>query len=391
MCQIWVAFTTSLLIFTAFGLMTVAGQAHAYPPEWTNYDPVSTDVIKTQTIGNTQKLLEERGSVECIACHGETDDQYSGVINSAEIIQSTMSAALSCMNWELRGACVWMTCAVPPLCVFKTSVKVQNHVPDIVIQSYDRANGEPWTESQDINQVSQGTSDSSWVTTLISWVESVPINKVAGGQSTESTKNKHVNLDFKLVDAYGNPAVIAFNTLAQSSFGLACAGRTHPFYPYFISNLDSIAWRWNLPEIFYPQSWAVFVPAYKLGSHSNMYGSIYPRTGFVTQADPLKTGVVTAFRAMHFITRQNEPHLYFTIGQNSEPGYWPAAPLDQNDGDTGLFQMLYPDKESSCQKFPMSGTPSPSKRSTDGSYVWNFWKAYKCCERVGQVLVWHSG
>lgn len=61
MCQIWVAFTTSLLIFTAFGLMTVAGQAHAYPPEWTNYDPVSTDVIKTQTIGNTQKLLEERG------------------------------------------------------------------------------------------------------------------------------------------------------------------------------------------------------------------------------------------------------------------------------------------------------------------------------------------
>lgn len=81
-----------------------------------------------------------------------------------------------------------MTCAVPPLCVFKTSVKVQNHVPDIVIQSYDRANGEPWTESQDINQVSQGTSDSSWVTTLISWVESVPINKVAGGQSTESTK-----------------------------------------------------------------------------------------------------------------------------------------------------------------------------------------------------------
>ena len=380
-----------LRVIAALGLLLVVGQAHAYPPEWTNYDPASTDAVKAQTMGNTQALLEERGSIECIACHGETNDQYSGVINSADIIQETMSAALSCMNWDLKGACIWMTCLVPPACVFDTSVKVENFVPDMVIQSYDRANGEPWTESQDINQVSQGTSDSRWVTTMISWVESVPISEVAGGRSSEAVKHAHVNLDFKLVDAYGNPAVIAFNALAKSTFGLVCAGRTNPFFPYFISNLDSIAWRWNIPEIFYPQSWAVFVPAYNLGTATHKYGSIYPRTGFLTQADSLKSGVVTAFRAMHFITRTSEPHLYFTIGQPSEPGYWPAPPLDKDNKKTGMFQMLYPEKESSCQQFPLSATPSPSKRSLDGSYVWNFWKAYKCCERVGQTLVWHSG
>ena len=382
----------ALFVFATLGLLTVAGQAHAYPPEWTQYDPVSTDVVKDQTIGKTQELLEERGSVECIACHGETQDEYTGVIDTGEIIQATMSAALSCMNWELKGACIWMTCAVPPACVFDTSIKVQNHVPDIVIQSYDRANGEPWTESQDINQVSQGTSDSSWVTTMISWVEkSYSVTEVAGGRSSEAVKHDHVNLDFKLVDAYGNPAVVAFNALAKGTFGMVCAGRTYPFFPYYISNLDSIAWRWNLPEIFYPQSWAVFTPAYNLGTATNNYGSIYPRIGFLTQADGLKSGVVTAFRAMHFITRTSEPHLYFSIGEPGEPGYWPAPPLDQNDQETGVFQMLYPDKESSCQQFPLSATPSPTKRSDDGSYVWNFWKAYKCCERVGQTLVWHSG
>ncbi len=124
---------------------------------------------------------------------------------------------------------------------------------------------------------------------------------------------------------------------------------------------------------------------------TNNYGSIFPRMGFLTQADGLKSAVLTSFRAMHFITRTFEPHLYFSIGQPSEDGYWPAGPLDQNDKDTGVFQMLYPDNESSCAQFPMSAMPGPSKRSSDGSYVWNFWKAYKCCQRVGQTLVWHSG
>ncbi|WP_303287770.1 TIGR03756 family integrating conjugative element protein [Marinobacter sp. SS8-8] len=380
-----------LKLLASVWLLLASGWAVGYPSDWTNYNPSSTDAVRDTTIGSTQQLLEQRGTVECIACHGETNDQYSGVINTIDITQQTMAAAMSCMDWELRGACVWMSCVVPPICTFTTSTKVKNFVPDLVVQSYDRANGEPWTESQDINQVSQGTSDSSWVTTMISWVENYNVTEVRGGQSNEAVKNDHVNLDFKLVDAYGNPALIAYNAMATGLFGMVCSGRSFPFFPYYISNLDSIAWRWNLPELFYPQSWAVGVPAYNLGTMTNNYGSIFPRMGFLTQADGLKSAVLTSFRAMHFITRTFEPHLYFSIGQPSEDGYWPAGPLDQNDKDTGVFQMLYPDNESSCAQFPMSAMPGPSKRSSDGSYVWNFWKAYKCCQRVGQTLVWHSG
>ncbi|AHI32706.1 MULTISPECIES: TIGR03756 family integrating conjugative element protein [Marinobacter] len=370
-------------------LIGSAGNAFAYPSEWTNYDPGDLDAVRDATITDTQNRLEERdGQVECIACHGELNDTYDGVIDTFEIVDQTMSAALSCMDWEIRGACIWMTCAAF-VCWVDTSIKVKNFVPDLVVQSYDRAAGEPWTESQDINQISMAENDSSWVTTMIGWVTNHNVDKVEGGRSNEATRYDHVNLDFKLVDSYGNPALVAYNTLAQGLFGMVCAGRTFPFYPYFISNLDSIAWRWHLPEFFYPISWAVGMD--RLGSGHNSYGGVFPRSGFLTQADGLKSGVLTAFRAMHFVTRPNEPHLYFTIGQPSEDGYWPPGPLNQNDKDTGVFQMLYPQDESSCQKFPYGATPSMSKRSDDDSYVWNFWRAYKCCQRRGSSLIWHSG
>jgi len=352
------------------------------------YDLVGT---RDSTMGNTQAELDKRGSVECISCHADAGT-FSGVINTIEISAYTMEAALSCMNWELRGICVWLAC-VGPICTVNTTVKVKNHVPDLVIQSYDRADSEPWTESHDINIVSQGDADSSWVTTIIGWIESFNVGSVGieGGVSTESTKGQHANLNFKLVDAYGNPALIAFNLLTESTFGLACAGRTFPFFPYFISNLDSIAWRWDIPEMFYPQSLVPMVTIYDLGTYYNNYGAIYPRHGFITAQDPLKAAVLSAFRAAHVITRNVEPHLYYTIGQPASDGYWPAGPLDQDDKDTGIFQMLYPQKDTSCQKFPYSGDPAFSRRPSDGNYVWNFWKAYKCCKRQGQTLIYHTG
>lgn len=381
-----------LLAVITLSLFWTVDQADAYPESWEQFNPNDLNAIRQETIGNTQNRLQERGNnLECIVCHGETDDHYEGVLTTTDIIEQTMSSALSCMDWELRGICIWMSCGLG--CTFSTSLKVKNFVPDMVVQSYDRANGEPWTESQDINQISQGSADSSWVTTMIRWIEDFDVSSVGirGGVLTEGKRDQHQNLSFKLVDAYGNPALITYNALAQSTFGLACAGRTLPFWPYYISNLDAIAWRWNVPEIFYPQSWLPLGTTWDLGDSSNNYGPIYPRHGFAISQDPLKAAVLSTFRATHFITRKGEPHLYFTIGQPSEDGYWPAGSLDKKDRDTGIWQMLYPQTDSSCYRFPYDGNPSGNRRSTDGSYIWNFWKSYECCTRVGQQLIYHSG
>jgi integrating conjugative element protein (TIGR03756 family) len=386
-------------IFVFFSLFLISGTANSYPESWEEFNPGSLDGARDETIGNTQQLIQERGSVECIACHGEADDEYEGVRDTVDIVDATMSAALSCMDWEVRGVCVWMTCILLA-CEFDVSVKVKNFVPELTVQAYDRANGEPWTESQDINQVSQGDADSSWVTTIIGWIEDYDVGAIGirGGVSTEGSKKQHSNLNYKLFDAYGNPAIVAFNEFASST-GYVCGGTTTMFFPYYISNLDSIAWRWDVPEMFYPQSWLPMISAYDLGNggtggfgfKTNNYGPIYPRHGFLTAQDPLKAAVTTTFRAMHFITRSGEPHLYFSIDEGSSDGYWPPGPLDQDDSDTGRFQMIYPNEESSCTSFPYSGNPSGSRRSTDGSYIWNFWRAFKCCEREGAVLIFHSG
>lgn len=378
---------TAVVYFIAFSSTSLA-----YDPAWENFDSSRLDDVPAQTIGETQRLLDERGSVECIKCHVPADNDYKGVINTVEIIDQTMSAALSCMDWEIRGACLWVTCA-GPVCAPNLSVKVKNFVPDLVMQSYDRANGEPWTESQDINRVSLADSESSWVMTMISWVEDFDVESIGieGGISTQAHVSKKSGLAFKLVDAYGNPALVPFNALGEATFNLFCTGRTWPLFPYYVSNLDAIAWRWDIPEMFYPQSLIPLHTVWSLGSFWNNYGPVYPRHGFLHQEDDLKAAVLTTFRAAHVITRDNEPHVYMPVSPQTEPGYWPAGALEDGDDETGKFQMLYPKDEDSCEAFPYGQNPAGNLRSNDGSYVWNFWKSYKCCARTGDSLLWHSG
>lgn len=384
-------------IFSVVLLGLISSASNAYDPATSHPNAAAFDTtqladVADDTIGESQRLLDQRGSVECIKCHVPPTNNYQGVIDTVDIIDSTMSAALSCMDWEVRGACVWVTC-IGPVCAPNVSVKVKNFVPDLIMQSYDRANGEPWTESQDINRVSQADAESSWVMTMIGWVESFDVDSIGieGGVSTQGSNKKKAGLMFKLVDAYGNPALVAFNALGQGTFGMVCSGRSWPLFPYYVSNLDAIAWRWDIPEMFYPQSLIPLFTNWSLGTWSNNYGPIYPRHGFLHQEDDLKAAVLTTFRAGHFITRNNEPHLYMPVSPTQEDGYWPSDPLDHNDSDTGRFQMLYPHDEDSCEAFPYSVSPSSNRRSDDGSYVWNFWKSYKCCQRVGDALVWHSG
>ena len=377
-------------IIILIGLLFFSNYSFSYPDNWENFNANSLNSTRDQTIGHTQDMIRERGSLECIVCHGENEDRYEGVLSTDEIMQLTLTAdPQSCMQWAPVGICVWMTCT-PFGCDFDFSVKVKNFVPDLVVQSYDRANGEPWTESQDLNQISQGDAESSWVMSLISLVEDFDVEsvRIRGGVDTEETRRHHANLSFKLVDAYGSPGAIQYMVLNNT--GYFCEGSTTPFFPYYISNLDAIAWRWDIPEMFYPQSWAGFV-LYDLGSAGNNYGPIYPRHGFMTSQDPLKAAVLAAFRAAHFITRSGQPHLYFSIDESDEDGWWPPDPLDEGEEETGIWQMLYPMSEDECHEFPYGGNPDGERRAEDGSYIWNFWREYKCCEREGAILLLHTG
>ena len=51
----------------------------------------------------------------------------------------------------------------------------------------------------------------------------------------------------------GHPAGLVFSQFAATS-GYSCEGAGTAFMPYLLSTLDTIAWRYNIPEAFYPEA-----------------------------------------------------------------------------------------------------------------------------------------
>jgi len=318
--------------------------------------------------------------------------EFDGEINTIEVGLQTMGAALSCIEWRAVGGCAWIKCRWLPVpsCNPTVTIRIKHYIPETLVQVYDRGFGEPWIESQLINSLAVSDADGLATKAALDISTSAGgYNQgyVEGGKSTSASPERVTNLRFKLVDVYGNPALPAFNNLL-ATYGLSCATSTKPFVPLFISNLDVAAWRFNTLERFFYQSSDVITRIFDLeDSLANNYGGIYPRHGFVTQHDDLKAAVLTAYRAMHFITRKNQGHVYLSIHQDNQEGFWAPDPLEKGAGRTGKWQMLYPDDEDSCREFPMGVKESANKRSQDGSYVWNFWREYECCKRGGQFYV----
>ncbi|WP_410963435.1 TraU family protein, partial [Salmonella sp. SAL04292] len=80
--------------------------------------------------------------------------------------------------------------------------------------------------------------------------------------------------------------------------------------PYLLSTLDTIAWRYNIPEAFYPE--ALIPGRREIGTRTglNLWGNVYPRGGFLHQTDDHKSGAVVAQRAGDIVTRRNQIHVY---------------------------------------------------------------------------------
>lgn len=189
-----------------------------------------------------------------------------------------------------------------------------------------------------------------------------------------------------------------------------CPSQARPFLPYYLSELDVIGWRMGIPDRFAPES---LIPgATAIGNWPlNTWGSVYPRTGFVTQTDPTKAAAVAAQRAIDITTSPAAPHVYIPFGYSGERevtfgqrgldqtecllggGRWEID--GENDGNchprrsvqwlpasnaaTDVWQMVSP-VTGQCDHF---GSADPSwshgKQSTDHRYAWNYWRQYQCC------------
>jgi integrating conjugative element protein (TIGR03756 family) len=276
----------------------------------------------------------------------------SVALNTATIIQSALSP--DCLEYRVVGICYWLHCSWSG-CRVRTSVKVRHYVPDAVVSSYNNTGENPWLEVQPMS----------------------PPNPTAqaGGDGTTNQNHENNLAKFKNADVIGHPAAALFDAFA-AGFGYSCDGAGTAFRPYLLSTLDTLAWRYNVPETVYPE--ALTPGLREIGSRStlNLWGNVYPRGGFLHQSDDHKAGAVVAQRAGDIVTRRGQLHVYQPLLASAQDGYWPAGALIESDASTGKWQALTPRLSMSCAVFPHSGPLAQARR---GDYAWALWRPYSCC------------
>lgn len=293
---------------------------------------------------------------------GLTSSAYA--LDSATIATSSVSP--DCLEYRVVGVCFWLQCDLS--CKVKTSVKVKHYIPDAVVSSYISTGDSPWTETAAMGMPLPGAQ--------------------SGGDGVTSQANENNVAKFKNVDVIGHPGNFIFSGFASGS-GYSCSGAGTPLVPYFISTLDTVGWRYNIPEVAYPES---LVPGMReIGGRLSLdlWGNLYPRGGFTHQADDYKGAAIAAQRAGDIVTRRGQPHVYIPLLAGSKQGYWPAGALQETDASTGKWQQLAPTISTSCNVFPDSKITH--QQAEDGAYAWALWRPYSCCQRRGQVFLGSTG
>jgi integrating conjugative element protein (TIGR03756 family) len=281
-------------------------------------------------------------------------------LNTSTIVSSAVSA--DCLEYRVVGICFWLYCTWTS-CSVRTSVKVRHYVPDAVVSSYSNTGENPWTEVDDMGRPNAKAR--------------------AGGDGTTNHANENNLAKFKNADVIGHPGGSVFSEFA-SSFGYSCQGAGTAFRPYLLSTLDTLAWRYNVPEMGYPEALIPGMREIDDPATLNLWGNVYPRGGFLHQTDDHKSGAVVAQRAGDVVTRRWQPHVYWPLLANPHDGYWPAGPLMEGDASTGKWQELTPTLSKTCAVFPHGNKRVQAEK---GDYAWALWRPYACCERRAPIFL----
>lgn len=291
-----------------------------------------------------------------LTCMGIAQPVYA--VNSAQIAAATVST--QCMEWSVVGVCVWLKCYP---CKVRTSVKVKHYIPEVVVSSYANTGANPWTEVSPLGR-------------------EVPGAQGGGNLVTPNTKRNNLPR-FKNADVIGHPA----SYVLQNMGSYICSSATTGFMPYYLSTLDVPGWRWGVTENFYSAS---LVPGMReIRKGLNGWGSVFPRQGFLVQADDGKAGAVMAQRAADFVVRTGQPHVYKSIyaSKRESRGWWPPGSyedlLKEGDSGTHKWQQLHPSVSNSCNVFPTGGQVEQDEQ---GGYSYALWRPYRCCKPRGVFL-----
>ncbi|WP_425348201.1 TIGR03756 family integrating conjugative element protein [Vreelandella olivaria] len=281
-------------------------------------------------------------------------------ITTPSIINATASS--QCLDYSIVGVCFWLYCGWTG-CSVRTSLLVRHYVPELVVSSYEKTGENPWSD-----MVGQAYSVSSELANFLASSLAPSTDAMGGGQNTSDAEPRYrQSLRFKHADVVGHPGGAIFNQFA-SGFGFACQGAAQAFYPYYLSTLDSLAWRSGIPESAYPE--ALIPGRRELGQTSDLWGNVYPRSGFIAQTHDYKAAALTAQRSADIVTRTGQPHVYFPLIRNARDGWWPPDPIVEGNSDH-RWQQLQPNMSRSCHVWPDRSAQDTyaDRLAEDGDYV----------------------
>ncbi len=289
-------------------------------------------------------------------------------LSTADIVNGAWCPA--CIQWKVSGTCFWLTCT-PLGCDTDVSVKLSHFIPEAVVTSY--------------------SAESPW------GIYGAGVNATMSSAENASSAQESGQLRFKNVDIVGSPAIDLFNSIAQNN-DLMCATNAQSYFPYFRSILDFVGWHKGIPEMFYPSAYfgknidngdsaypvTTFDPGY------TNWGNLYPRHGFLVQADDYKASAVMAQRAADIVTSASpQPHLYYPMPNQgadcSGKKCWPPGHAELKQANTHLWQRLYPAMADSCSVF---GTVDDSEPTAGNQqYAWHLWRPWECCSVEGAIYL----
>lgn len=291
----------------------------------------------------------------------------AAAITTPQIIASSLSP--DCLQYRVVGLCYWLLCT-PWGCSVKVSIKVKHNLPELVVSAYTTPGDNPWREM-------------AFMGTAVTGAE-------GGGDTNPRPGNIKTKIRFKNADAIGHPGGEVFNRFL-GAFGYSCSSNVIPFQPYFLSTLDTLAWRGGVPEMIYPE--ALTPGLREVGQTGDLWGNVYPRAGALGQTHDHKAAAVMAQRAADIVTRTGQLHVYLPLTASSRPGYWPPSPVQENRSNNHGWQMLVPQTSNQCITFPDRSINDTyaDRLAIDGNYAWTLWRPYSCCKRRGQIFLGSTG
>ncbi len=302
-------------------------------------------------------------------------------INTTLILSETVAAVPGCLHYCFVGICFWLVCGWT--CHIRTTPKIFHYNPDLYVSAFAETGHDPWVEIR----ATLGLATEATAVVGGGLFDGWPIG---GGRPSSEGTQPDTGAMFHEVNVIGHPLLGLLGS-ADTGESYFCPSQAQPFQPYLISTLDALAWRYQIPELLYPQSW---VPGMReIGPWPLLnWGAVYPRSGFATAPEAPKAAAIVAQRAGDIVTRLGQPHVYSSVIRPLGQGVWPPGPLLENQPLTGMWSMLTPLPQPYCAAFAQDDSSvgpgwAAGRGAPDGMYAFTLWRPYACCiQRRGIFL-----